>query len=199
MIQGSVSGTEFAPSHFETRRFSFYEIPFLHIQITPIKRTLITDGVSRQLRTKSLVSVPRGRKPTTWHLVSLSRGPAGTPADAALLADALTVSGPNGLFWRQWNSDFPNRAAVLWPIVQRLAQRELYVLIPELMQLARSGTDADDGSAMSQEIDRWLINQYAGLIKDLRDAQQAELANEMLQEARRDYPQSERLADLEAD
>ncbi|MEM9587669.1 MAG: hypothetical protein AAGA03_10340, partial [Planctomycetota bacterium] len=37
LFPGHVSGIEFAPSHFEARRFQFYELPLLQLQITPIR------------------------------------------------------------------------------------------------------------------------------------------------------------------
>ena len=196
LLKGSVSGTEFAPSHFQTREFSFYEIPFLHIQITPITRKDKTGPIARQIRANSWITVPRGQKPTNWHLVALNRGPTGTPAVAGLLTDGLAIESANGSFWKIWNDDHPKRASVLWPTVQRLAERELYVIIPELMQLARTLPGDDDANLLADQIDRWLIEQYTGLVKDLRDADRMVLADEMLAEAIGDFPASQELADL---
>lgn len=195
-IKGNVSGTEFAPSHFQTRDFAFYEIPFFHIQITPITRKNTTGAVQRQLRAKGWITVPRGKKPTQWHLVSLSRGPTATPAVAGLLSDQMQIQDSTNPFWVGWNSDHPNRASVLWPTVQQLAERELYVLIPELFQMARTLPGKDNAAEMTAAIDRWLIGQYVGLVKDLRDADRGVLADELLAEAIRDYPSSPELADL---
>lgn len=198
-IKGYVSGTEFAPSHFQTREFSFYEIPFLHVQITPISRKNTSGAISRQLRAKSWITSPRGQKPTVWHLVALYRGPTGTSAVAELLTGELQIEDSKGLFWEQWNLDHPKRASVLWPIVQRLAERELYVIVPELLQLARTTPGDDDATLLAAEIDRWLIEQYSGLVKDLRDANRSVLAEEMLAEALADYPNSPELAALRED
>ncbi|KAA5538766.1 hypothetical protein FYK55_26570 [Roseiconus nitratireducens] len=195
LIKGNVSGTEFAPSHFQTREFSFYEIPFLHLQITPVRRKMVTDATSRQIRTSAWIQVPRGKPPETWHLVSLSRGPTTTPALGQLLTDELTVRDSSGPFWSSWNSDHPKRAAVLWPVVQRLAERELYLLIPELMQLGR--THADDAT-LPKAIDQWLIDQYVGLIRDMREADRTDLADALLREAVQDYPDSDALAALQS-
>ena len=196
LIKGNVSGTEFAPSHFQTREFSFYEILFLHIQITPIDRKNNTGPVERQLRAKSWISVPRGKQPTTWHLVSLSRGVAATPAVAGLLIDELRVQSTGAPFWESWNKDYPQRASVLWPTVQLLAERELYLMIPELLQLARNLPGDDNAAKLSAEMDRWLISQYVGLVDDLRAADRHLLAGEMLTEALSDYPDSQELAQL---
>lgn len=196
-IKGGVTGTEFSPSHFQTREFSFYEIPFFHIQITPIDRKNTTGPIARQLRAKSWISVPRGKNPSNWHLVKLSRGPTGTPAVASLLSDELELQGSGTPFWKGWNSDHPKRAAALWPVVQRLAERELYIIIPELLLLARTLPGDDDGVKLASEIDLWLIGQYTCLVQDLRAADRIALADELLAEAITDYPLSQELAGLQ--
>ncbi|WP_233903197.1 hypothetical protein [Stieleria maiorica] len=197
-IKGSVSGTEFAPSHFQTRQFSFYEIPFFHVQITPITRTDTTGPLARQIRAKGWISIVRGKKPSHWHLVSLRRGPTNTPAVAGLLTDTMQLQDSGGPFWVGWNNDHPNRASVLWPAVQRLAERELYVMLPELFQLARTLPGKDNAGELTAVIDRWLVDQYVMLVKDLRDADRRDLADDLLAEARRDYPASQQLADLDS-
>jgi hypothetical protein len=197
-IKGNVRGTEFAPSHFQTREFSFYEIPGLSLQITPIRRSNSTSPLATQIRTKGWIHVPRGRQPDAWHLVRLSRGPSTTPAVASLLVDAMDVGLPDDAFWKDWNRDHPGRAAALWPIVQRLAARELYVLIPELMALARSLPGADDRQTLAAAIDDWLIAQYAALVVDLRDADRSALADELLSESLQDYPEAPQLVELKS-
>jgi len=140
---GQVQGREFAPSHFEIRRFSFTEIPLLRLQITPINRVSETSGLQSYLSTSSLISRPGGQ-PTDWHIVELSRfGGGSTPADAKLLTDfldagtlRLSTQRHSQWHWHQWSLQNPKHAAVLWPVVQKLAQRELYVLIPSVFQIA---------------------------------------------------------------
>ncbi len=195
-LMGNVTGTEFAPSHFQTREFSFYEIPFLHVQITPIKRKDVTGPAARQIRTNAWISAPRGKPPSQWHIVSLSRGPSTTPAIASLLTENISLRDANGPFWETWNKDHPKRAAVLWPIVQRLAERELYVLLPELLLMARTAQGPDDGTVLAAEIDDWLVSQYIGLIKDLRQADRHPLADQIWEEAVADHPDSLELAGL---
>lgn len=194
-IQGSVSGTEFAPSHFQTRKFSFHEIPFIHIQLTAVKRSIVSDKAARAIRTSGYITTPRGKPPTTWHLVSLTRGPSTTPAIASLLTEALQIEGNGGTFWQNWTTKHPKSAAVLWPYVQRLADRELYVLVPELLQIARTQA-ADDGQKLRSSIDAWLVGEYAALIDDMRSADRAELADSLLTEARKDYPNASELKEL---
>ena len=194
-IQGAVSGTEFAPSHFQTREFSFHEIPFLHIQLTAVRRKIVSDKASRVIRTSGYITTPRGKPPTTWHLVSLTRGASTTPALASLLTDALQIEQNGGTFWQNWTTNHPKSSAVVWPYVQRLADRELYVLVPELLQIARTQA-ADNGQKLKMEIDTWLVGQYVTLIEDMRSADRGELAESLLIEARKDYPNATELKDL---
>lgn len=144
---GRVEGREFAPSHFEIRRFSFTEIPLLRMQITPIRRVSETSVLQNYLKTSSLITRPPGQ-PTDWHMIELSRfGVSTEPADAKLLTDFLKIpysgftmrrgaAAQSDLYWHQWSIRHPKHAAVLWPQIQKLAQRELYLLIPEVFQIA---------------------------------------------------------------
>lgn len=197
-IRGRVSGVEFAPSHFQTRSFSFYEIPFVHWAITPITRKVSTEPVARQIRTKSWITTPRGKAPSDWHIASISRGPSTTPGDASLLTSTLELRSGGKAFWKQWNLDHPRSAAVLWPIVQKLAKRELYVIIPELLLLARTLPGGDDPATLRSAITDWLPDQYVGLIRDQRAAKNQQFAADLLAEALDDYPDSEALRTLQS-
>lgn len=196
MIKGRVSGTEFSPSHFQTRDFFFYEIPYLHVQLTPIRRSNSTGSFTLQIRAKSWINVPRGVPPSNWHLVTLWRGPTEIPAVASLLVRELELPESGGLFWENWNTDHPNRASVLWPLVQRLADRELYVLVPELMLLARTLPGDDDADKLAAVANQWVVDQYVGLVNDLRDADRGVLADDLLDEAISDFPLSKVLTAL---
>lgn len=191
--QGFVSGYEFSPTHFQQRRFSFYEIPLLHLQITPIRRSSDTPPAANYVRQNSLITAPKG-VPQVWHLVSISRGVTGsTPADAALLIDQLKMSTGGKDFWRQWSLDHPQHAKVLWPLVQNLAERELYILLPRLFEIAQLDQPVP---RLQQRIDDYLKREYAGLIQDMRAADRVELADQLLQEAINDYPDDQTLQSL---
>lgn len=144
---GRVQGREFAPSHFEIRRFSFTEIPLLRLQITPIRRVSESSVLQSYLKTSSLITRPVGQ-PSDWHIIELSRfGVSTEPADAKLLTDFLSIpdngyrmrrgiAAQSDLYWHQWSIRHPKHAAVLWPQIQKLAERELYLLIPDVFQIA---------------------------------------------------------------
>ncbi|NNE01412.1 MAG: hypothetical protein HKN47_29200 [Pirellulaceae bacterium] len=192
--QGHVSGQEFAPSHFQVRNFSFYEIPLLHIQITPIRRKGVALPVATYVRQSSLIGAPKGT-PDKWHLVSLSRGLSGTTAaDADLMVTHLNLTDGTDVYWRKWSIDHPKRAAVLWPTVQRLAERELYILIPAVFELAQKDLTAEQ---LATKIDTLLRRQYRSLVVDMRQADRGELADQLLKEAISDYPDDKNLQALQ--
>lgn len=187
--QGSVSGTEFAPTHFQQREFSFYEIPLIHLQITPIKRISLTNDTARYLRQKSLIKTPPG-VPAVWHLAELSNVLSGqNSAPPMLLVDQLNMHHRNKSFWLEWSKSHPAHAAILWPAVQRLAKRELYVLLPSLLEIAAIDQTTEE---LDQRIQKHLADEYEGLITDMRDAKRVDLASELLTEAKRDFPSDPR-------
>lgn len=191
--QGYVSGFEFSPSHFQQREFSFYEIPLLHVQITPIKRSSATPVTAIYVRQNGLIPIPTGT-PQDWQLVSISRGLTGsTPADAQLLVDQLQL-GTDDEYWRTWSKDQPKQAKVLWPIIQDLSARELYILMPPLFELAQIDHTPED---LRAAIDDRLQSEYIQLIQDMRDADRDDLATELLSEAISDYPENEELKQLQ--
>lgn len=181
MTQGKVSGTEFSPTHFQARQFEFYELPGLQLQLTPIQRKSIVLDTAIYLTQKSLVNVPPGT-PGRWDLVELTRGFDRLPDDASLLTEILAIGGGQTPRWQQWSQDHPAHASVLWPIVQTLARRELYVLIPDVFQIAISHTnDASSPSAkqLRDQLADHLGRQYESLIQDLRQAGMTTAADEL--------------------
>ncbi len=187
---GRVEGREFAPSHFQTRSFSYLELPLLKLQITPVRRITQASPLSAYLHTAGMIQRPQGQ-PTEWHLVEVDRpGAPDSAADAKLLTDFLEHhrfdgTARAGLYWHDWSVDHPALAAVLWPQVQKLAQRELYLLIPDLFRIANQASAPD---ALARDIDAALKAGYVGLIGDFRAAGQTEVADALKQEAIADYP-----------
>lgn len=184
-IQGYVSGEEFSPVDFQQRHFSFYEIPLIHVQITPIRRVGTTTSTARYLRRNSLLTTP---PPTaaTWHLVKISRRIVrSTPGDAELLTDQLTFRRDGDPHWKRWSQEHPDQARIFWPVIQRLANRELYILMPELFERAQRSTSAD---SLQASIDEFLRQEYHELVDEMRAAGRQELAEQLSREAAEDYP-----------
>lgn len=180
---GYVEGEEFAPTHFRTRKFTFYEIPLIGWQITPIHRTSTTPETSLFLTQKKYVTAPK-LVPSTWHLVDISRGRnESINNDAALLVNQLRFSTDGQPTWKKWSKDHPKLASELWPIIGKLAQRELYLLIPRLFELVR---DIDDVQSMRQVTNEYLSREYSAIISDMKAAGRDDLAAELQREATED-------------
>jgi hypothetical protein len=191
-IQGQVSGVEFSPTHFQQRSFSFYEIPLIQVQITPIRRSAISSATANYLRINSLIS-PGAGPAKVWHVVSITRGLSGTtPGDAQLLTQPMNLEA-DGEHWRRWSIDHPEHAKILWPIVQELALRELYVLIPPLLELAQLKQDPKE---LRSALEARLKQQYRELVSDLRASENDELAAEILAEAIESFPLDRQLQEL---
>ncbi len=191
--QGYVEGVEFSPTHFQKRNFSFYEIPLIHSQITPIIRTSATPRTATYVRQTGLIPAAYG--PTDWHLVSISWGlSASKPADAQLLVDQLELQAGSSDYWRDWSKDHPQQAKIFWPTIQKLAIRELYMLMPPLFEIAQNDQSAED---LDKAIKERLQEDYFQLIQDMRGANKPELARELLLEALSDFPDNQPLQSLQ--
>ncbi len=184
-VQGSVRGSEFSPTHFQQRDFHFYEIPLIRLQITPIRRSVSTPGTAKFLRQKSLIQAPKGQ-PAYWHLVSIGRGISDlTAADAQFLINQIQMEQDGVMYWENWSTDHPKSAAILWPIVQKLAKRELYVLLPKMFEIAQGNQSPTE---LESDFDSYLISQYTSLIQDMVAADRDEVARQLVAEAKTDYP-----------
>lgn len=197
LAQGKVRGTEFSPQDFREREFEFWEIPLVHLQITPISRSGTTNTLTSYLKAQQLIQVPRASaKPDsqTWHLVNLSRGSLPRPpADAEILVNYL--QGDVGGRWRQWTVDHPEMAKVFWRRTQKLAEREMYVLMPDLFAIAQH---AESAAELSDRTDLYLQETYLQIASDLRDAKKPTIAAELLDEAIADFPANQSLRELRA-
>ena len=192
--QGHVRGREFSPTLFQARNFSFYEIPLLQIQITPIRRSSATPSAATYVRQNGLLESVSADESEPWHLVSLTRGITSTyPADAELLVTQLSIRQAGESYWRKWSVDHPDQAQILWPVIQRLAKRELYVLMPRLFELAAQTATPED---LATQIDDQLRQDYAALIADMRSAGRDDLAKQLYDEALADYPDDPRWLSL---
>lgn len=205
LMLGKVHGTEFAPSHFTTRSFTFWELPLLQLQVSPIRRDSVVTPVTNHLRSQGLVDVPSD-PPAIWHLVEIQRGVSSpTPADAEILTSYLALSrtsatastgatgSTGGPVWEQWTRRHPAAAKVLWPVIQRLARRELYILMPEIFEIASHQTQPQP---LAAAIDEHLREAYVALATDLRDAGRPDLAESVLRDAAADFPDDRRIGQM---
>ena len=112
------------------------------------------------------------------------------------MLDQLEFQKGSDDYWRKWSIDHAKQARVLWPAIQELAQRELYILRPELFELAQLDLKPAE---LDAQIDQLLRDRYHGLILDMKAADRVELARQLLDEALADYPDDERLMKLRSE
>ena len=188
---GFVSGEEFSPDTFARRSFYYYQIPLIHLQVSPIGRDDQTNALETHLCAKKYVPVDKKKKPR-WDLVLARRaGVVITQGDAAILCAYLDSEDKDGnLCWKKWTEDHPKVAKILWPEVARVARRQLYMFTPEMLELATGAANVD---AFALELNRLLARKYS----DLADVQQQlelhETAVELLNEAIRYAPDDSEL------
>lgn len=187
---GRVTGEEFAPSHFQSRSFRYWELPVLHWQLTAIERSSATPPLVRFLTSQGLLKPPPGA-PTVWHLATVQAGPEREDLDPHLLLRALLGQGASPFDWEAWSKAHPAIAQQLWPRVQELAMAELYVLLPRVFQLAAASPNAHQ---FQTRLDQYLGDSFAELIEDWRAASQFERAESLRRIAAEEYPSDPRFA-----
>ena len=135
---GYVTGSEFNPQTFDRRRFGFYEIPLVRLQVTPLSRSIVTGDVEAHLQLQKYVT-PVAGAPERWHLISFRRSTYEPPAtDVQILQRYLDARDDAfGRYWLGWSTKQPKLAKILWPEVARYARADLYLLLPPLFSLAK--------------------------------------------------------------
>lgn len=169
MSSGAVTGLELSPDTFAIRSFSYYEIPGMHVQISPIVRNGVNSQLSTMLVADKLLPPRTDGGASEWHLVSVQRGAVSVhEGDADLLFKFLqgSIFGGQGV-WLDWTKKHPETAKVLWPMIGRLARRKDYVLVPDLFELARNSKSTDEfrssaAAYLAREYRRWAEAEHAG-------------------------------------
>src|SRR5687767_2566698 len=100
---GFVEGQEFAADSFNRREFSFYQIPVIGLQITPIDRRDVTNDLEKYLVTQKLIATRTTTMvPKRWDLIYARRGYATNPqqllsqGEARILCEYLDASDAKG-------------------------------------------------------------------------------------------------------
>lgn len=139
---GLVRGEEFTPDLFQRRTFEYYEIPLIRIQVTPIARQDNTNSLERYLRGQKFVPAARPTPPR-WDLVSCSQAGRGVAVgDADILCAYLDAKDAEDTYvWRTWTEKHADLAKILWVEADHLADQRLYLLIPDLFELAARAAD----------------------------------------------------------
>jgi hypothetical protein len=181
LLFGLHTGEEFSPDTFSRRAFYYYEIPLLGLQVTPIVRKIQTNSFERYLLQNGLVKSGSAGQ-TRWDLVHAARSGTTTfRGDADILCSYLDAVDSDGTSrWKTWSEKNPKLAAVLWPLVGRAAMEQLYIFIPDLIDLADSGSAPDE---LQQQLNESLARQYRRLAEIQQQQGDHETAIDLLTEA----------------
>lgn len=171
---GHVHGEEFSPRGFATRSFSYYQIPFFRIQIGPVSVDKMPNDLAKYLRANKLLGSAASQSPR-WGIVTMSEGGVQTyRGDASILTSYLRQPGAVGTeSWLSWSKNHPKLARELWPVIARMAQEDMYMIIPALLEAARSTESKDE---LANELRRALVSellQFAAAEKQSGDAERA--------------------------
>lgn len=153
---GSVAGTEFAPHNFETRNYHLMRIPILNIQVWPVQRVTEKSPLIDHLFGDGKILTEAKKADPEFDLVDEQAGSRAIRGDAHFLQEYLVdKSGADLLEWTKAN---PELAKILWPEVQKVANRRMYAAIPEMFFIARQN-DAPD--ALKAALHKHLAGHYA--------------------------------------
>ena len=155
LIFGQVSGEEFCPDTFEQRRFHYYQIPILRIQVTGMTRRNSGIWIAETVE-EHAANVDSAATVKNWDLVTSKRvGTDVWQGDAKILCDLLTIKDyKNGYLWQSWSEKYPHLADRFWPVVADTAQAGSYILMPDLFDLAaQAGFDSTTGVEDEDEED----------------------------------------------
>ena len=152
---GRVEGEEFCPQKFTVQQFSYYQIPLVKIQITPVTFSPSSRGnaaLSRHLRTQRLLGAVSSQ--LRWDIVYMGDiSSESSRGDADILVKYLEQPGAIGSEnWLDWTQDKSNEdiAQRFWPLIAKLAQEQLYILMPDVFDWARSAQSAEQFSIQVQ-------------------------------------------------
>lgn len=140
---GLVTGEEFSPYTFQRRIYSYYELPLVRLQITPVTRQVQRNPLEKMLVQDRYVEPKTPLK--RWDFVAARRGGRlwrrGNARILCQYLDARTRDHNAARFWKTWTSEHPSLANMLWPAIAQLARRQLYPCIPPLFNAAlKEGT-----------------------------------------------------------
>ncbi|QDU78298.1 hypothetical protein Pan97_53830 [Bremerella volcania] len=129
----SHSGEQFSPDGFQRRRFSYLEA--FGIRLTATDYFNNTGNLELDLVKKKWIT-SSGKKPKDkdWVVVSMLSQGSYYQSDAAILIDYLDMSKTTGAIdLDRWSQANPGYAAVMWPEIQKAAEGNMYILIPDIL------------------------------------------------------------------
>ena len=195
---GQISGQEFSPDDFSRRSFKYNQTPWFNWvlskktysdQTTTLEESLVMDGFV----------VPVINKTKNWHLVRDS-GTSGRlmshECDARFLTDYLDLRNDEGdYYWTQWNTDYPQSAKIFWPKIVDLARHQMYLKIPEVMQVAME-LQSDEPDEFEKVLDQVIAQAYLELGRLDRELNRLERAKIRINRAIEIQPSAEASQEL---
>lgn len=159
LLFGHAQGEEFSPDTFECRSFSYYRIPLTEIQVTAIRHYKYNSPLRDHLFRNNLLPKSEDNAPR-WNLVyrHTLTSREGIVGDAKILIDFV----PEFRWdikneWLSWTQDHPDLAAVLWPAIAELARTNLYIYVPDILELAEAAEQPED---LAIQIDQCVAEKY---------------------------------------
>lgn len=129
-----IAGVEFCPQLFQKRDFNYLRIPGTKIRLGSTTLSPASSPSGTPVLTHLAAT-----NPAEWQVSKASQGGKTTEHGPEILIGYLTATNADGAnAWDDWSFKNPAHAKVLWPIVQEVAEQDLYFCVPELFRLAAS-------------------------------------------------------------
>lgn len=188
---GWVQGEEFSPRSFRRRLFFYAELPLFGVQVLPIDHQLAGNELADYLKNHKLLSLPKNR-PDRWDLAWARRGDSPVvDGNAQILCRYLDAEDAESKrVWLEWTRENREAAKTFWEHVARLAEMELYLLIPELFAVIPDATDGPSAERLCRES---LVPRLIELAKIETELQNHDAAAELYTEVLRldpDHPEA---------
>jgi hypothetical protein len=137
LASSTVSGRDFSPELFQERSFSYWRLPGTKIRLSKTTLGPAVSPCSKHI----LNNLSASTQTITWQVLEAKQGQVSDSRGPSVLLSYLRAKNANGdAFWDDWSFQNPGLARKLWPIIQQVAQHELYFLVPELLREAQSSS-----------------------------------------------------------
>lgn len=135
----AIHGEEFCPQLFQKRDFSYSRIPGSNFRISSTTLSPAVSPCSKAV----LQHLPTSSQ-TDWQVSTVQQGSFSKEFGPKILIDQLQANNADGLnLWDAWSFRNPKHAALLWPLVQQVALKEMYFCIPDLLQNSNPTLDLE--------------------------------------------------------
>ena len=129
------SGKEFSPDDFSFRSFTYRYEPITGTVLSGRTFEPETRGWLPMLVQDKFIKTVN-KKEKTWHLIHDNGnyfGSASADSDARLLIDFLGLQNESGEnTWTAWNSEHPDLAKILWPVIAEMARDDMYLVLGDV-------------------------------------------------------------------